>query len=173
MEISLSPELMELLGNLINTLSRIQYQYLFAIIPPVFLFGVYFLFMFKPGLNTLKGWWHTRKFEKETTGTIVKLVHNQPSSIFDMFKMPMITLDDSNKLMQALKDTPTNRPIHLILHTPGGMVIAAEQIARAIKKHKGKVHAYIPQFAMSGGPFTQSWLVGKKWWYNSCRGGVL
>jgi len=107
--------------------------------------------MFRPGISNAKEWWQTRKYEKETNGTIVKLVHNQPSSIFNMFKLPMISLDDSYKVMQALKDTPSDRPIHLILHTPGGMVIAAEQIARAIKEHKGEVYAYIPQYAMSGG----------------------
>ena len=151
MEISLSPELMELLEGLINILARVQYQYLLAIIPALALFGLYFLIAFRPGVGRAKGWWQTRRFEKETNGTIVELVHSQPSSMLDMFKLPMITLDDSHKVMQALKDIPEDRPIHLILHTPGGMVIAAEQIARAIKERKGEVFAYIPQYAMSGG----------------------
>ncbi len=151
MEISLNSELMELLRNLASTLSRVQYQYLLAIIPTVAIFALYFLIMFKPGIGKTKGWWQTWKFEKETGGTIIKLVHSQPSSILDMFRMPMISLDDSYAVMRALKDTPNSRPIHLILHTPGGMVIAAEQIARAIKRRKGEVHAYIPQYAMSGG----------------------
>ena len=42
-------------------------------------------------------------------------------------------------------------PIDLILHTPGGLVLAALQIAQAIKKHKGKVTAFVPHYAMSGG----------------------
>ncbi len=151
MEIGLSPELMAMLQKLVDTFSRVQYQYLLAIIPTVGIFALYFLIMFRPGVGKLKGWWQTRKFEKETGGTIVKLVHTQPSSILDMFKMAMITLDDSHKVMRALREIPTSRPIHLILHTPGGMVIAAEQIARAIKGRKGEVHAYIPQYAMSGG----------------------
>lgn len=151
MEISLSPELMKILESLIGIFSRVQYQYLLAILPTVFIFALYFLVMFRPGLSKLKGWWQTRKFEKETGGTIVKLVHSQPSSILDMFKLPMITLDDSHKVMRALKDIPSSRQIHLVLHTPGGMVIAAEQIARAITRRRGEVHAYIPQYAMSGG----------------------
>ncbi len=151
MEITLSPELMKLLESLVSTFSRVQYQYLLAIIPTVAIFGLYFLVVVRPGLGKLRGWWQTRKFEGETKGTIVKLVHNQPSSILNMFKLAMITLDDSHKVMRALRDTPSSRPIHLILHTPGGMVIAAEQIARAIKRREGKVYSYIPQYAMSGG----------------------
>ena len=38
-----------------------------------------------------------------------------------------------------------------MLHTPGGLVLAATQIARAIFKHKGKVTVFVPHYAMSGG----------------------
>jgi ClpP class serine protease len=39
----------------------------------------------------------------------------------------------------------------LILHTPGGLVLAAEQIAKALVEHKGKVTVFVPHYAMSGG----------------------
>jgi len=151
MEVSLSPELMKILESLVSIFSKLQFQYLIAIIPALAFFVFYFLIVFRPGFSKTNSWWQTRKFEKESGGTIVKLVHSSASSLLDMFKLPMISLDDSYKLMQAMKDIPNSRPIHLILHTPGGMVIAAEQIARAIKRRKGEVHAYIPQYAMSGG----------------------
>lgn len=151
MEISLSPELMAILEKLAGTFSGMRYQYLFAIIPTLAIFALYFFAMYRPGAASFKKWWHTWRFEHESKGVVVSLVHTQPTSIFSMFKMPMITLDDSHKVMRALKEIPDNRVIHLILHTPGGMVIAAEQIARAIKNRKGEVHAYIPQYAMSGG----------------------
>ena len=38
-----------------------------------------------------------------------------------------------------------------MLHTPGGLVLAALQIARAIHKHQGKVTAFVSHYAMSGG----------------------
>jgi ClpP class serine protease len=38
-----------------------------------------------------------------------------------------------------------------VLHTPGGLVLAATQIARAIRRRPGKVTAVIPHYAMSGG----------------------
>jgi ClpP class serine protease len=37
------------------------------------------------------------------------------------------------------------------VHTPGGLVLAAMQIARAVEAHKAKVTAYVPVYAMSGG----------------------
>jgi ClpP class serine protease len=42
-------------------------------------------------------------------------------------------------------------PIDLIIHTPGGIVLAAMQIARAVEAHKAKVTGYVPVYAMSGG----------------------
>lgn len=53
--------------------------------------------------------------------------------------------------MRAIRLTPDDQPIDLILHTPGGLVLAAEQIAKALAEHKGKVTVFIPHYAMSGG----------------------
>jgi ClpP class serine protease len=47
--------------------------------------------------------------------------------------------------------TGKNVPISLILHTPGGLVLAAEQIAAALAAHPAKVTVYVPHYAMSGG----------------------
>jgi hypothetical protein len=40
--------------------------------------------------------------------------------------------------------TPHEKPIDLIVHTPGGLELAASQIARAVESHKGKVTVFIP-----------------------------
>src|SRR5512146_1969523 len=42
-------------------------------------------------------------------------------------------------------------PLDIVLHTPGGLVLAALQIAGAIRGHKAKVTVFVPHFAMSGG----------------------
>ena len=42
-------------------------------------------------------------------------------------------------------------PIDLVVHTPGGLVLASEQIARALHKHPAKVTVLVPHYAMSGG----------------------
>lgn len=42
-------------------------------------------------------------------------------------------------------------PLDIVLHTPGGLVLTATKIARAIRSHKGKVTVFVPHHAMSGG----------------------
>jgi len=65
--------------------------------------------------------------------------------------MRYIDINDSEALLRAIKLTDDDMPIDLILHTPGGLVLAAEQIAAAIRRHKAKVTVFVPHYAMSGG----------------------
>jgi ClpP class serine protease len=62
-----------------------------------------------------------------------------------------IDLNDAEDILEAIRRTPANQPIDLVLHTPGGLVLPALQIARALKAHKGKKTVYVPHYAMSGG----------------------
>jgi len=62
-----------------------------------------------------------------------------------------IDIDDSEEVLRAIRLTPSELPIDLIIHTPGGLVLAAEQIAHALIRHKGKVTVMVAHYAMSGG----------------------
>jgi ClpP class serine protease len=62
-----------------------------------------------------------------------------------------IDINDSEDVLRAIQMTDDDIPIDIVLHTPGGLVLAALQIARAIREHKGKVTAFVPHYAMSGG----------------------
>jgi ClpP class serine protease len=62
-----------------------------------------------------------------------------------------IDINDSEEVLRAIHLTDPDVPLDIMLHTPGGLVLASLQIARAIHKHKGKVTAFIPHYAMSGG----------------------
>lgn len=62
-----------------------------------------------------------------------------------------INVEDSEQILRAIRMTPDEMPIDIILHTPGGLVLAAEQIANALEKHPAKVTVFIPHYAMSGG----------------------
>ncbi len=42
-------------------------------------------------------------------------------------------------------------PVDIIMHTPGGLALAATQIAMALKAHPSKKTVIIPHYAMSGG----------------------
>jgi ClpP class serine protease len=62
-----------------------------------------------------------------------------------------IDVNDSEEVLRGIQLTDANLPLDIILHTPGGLMLAAMQIARALHDYKGKVTAFVPHYAMSGG----------------------
>src|SRR5215510_6001044 len=92
------------------------------------------------------------KFQEERKSRVIALIHRQDRvSILGVPVASYISIDDSESILRAIRLTPEDQPIDLILHTPGGLVLAAEQIARALLEHKGKVTVFVPHYAMSGG----------------------
>ena len=80
------------------------------------------------------------------------MVHRQEQlTLFGIPIYKFISMEDSEEILRAIRTTPKDRPIDLILHTPGGLVLASEQIAMALKSHKAKTTVIIPHYAMSGG----------------------
>jgi ClpP class serine protease len=72
-------------------------------------------------------------------------------SLFGFPIVRFIDIDDAEGILRAIQETPQGRPIEIILHTPGGMVLAAQRIASALADHDGRVTAVVPHYAMSGG----------------------
>jgi ClpP class serine protease len=90
--------------------------------------------------------------ERKRGTRVILLVHRQETMNFLGFPlMRYIDINDSEDVMRAIALTDPEVPIDLVLHTPGGLVLAATQIARAIRNHKGKVTVFVPHYAMSGG----------------------
>lgn len=93
-----------------------------------------------------------RKIEEKRGSRVIALIHRQESMSFLGFPIARyIDIQDSEELLRAIKMTDDNIPIDIILHTPGGLVLASEQIAHALSKRKGNVTVFIPHYAMSGG----------------------
>jgi ClpP class serine protease len=89
---------------------------------------------------------------KRRGATVITLIHRQEQMSFLGFPIVRyIDIDDAEAVLRAINDTPAGRPIEIILHTPGGMVIAAQQIATALADHDGHVTAVVTHYAMSGG----------------------
>ena len=92
------------------------------------------------------------KFQESRKSRAIALIHRQDRVNF--LGIPVasyISIDDSEAVLRAIRLTPDDQPIDVILHTPGGLVLASEQIARALVEHKGKVTVFVPHYAMSGG----------------------
>ena len=93
-----------------------------------------------------------RRFERSRKSRAIALVHRQETMSFLGFPvMRYIDVNDSEDVLRAIKLTDPDRPIDLIVHTPGGLVLAAGQIAHALRRHRAKVTVLVPHYAMSGG----------------------
>ncbi|MHC1627799.1 MAG: SDH family Clp fold serine proteinase [Candidatus Nezhaarchaeales archaeon] len=93
-----------------------------------------------------------RNLEEKYGFRAITLIHRQEKVGF--FGIPVyrfIDIDDSEAVLRAIRTTPSDKPIALILHTPGGLVLAAAQIAMALKRHPAKKVVIVPHYAMSGG----------------------
>lgn len=126
-------------------------------------FGIFDIFWIFLLLSSLQPIWQRRQmeyrrfssideFQQRRKSRVILLIHRQESISF--LGVPIsryITIEDSEKILRAIRLTPPDVPIDLILHTPGGLVLATEQIARALIRHQAKVTVFVPHYAMSGG----------------------
>ena len=90
--------------------------------------------------------------EKRRHSRVITLIHRQEG--FSFFGLPFaryIDIDDSEAILRAIELTDPSIPIDMIIHTPGGLVLAAEQIASALMRHPSPVTVMVPHYAMSGG----------------------
>jgi ClpP class serine protease len=89
---------------------------------------------------------------RKRKATAITLIHRQESmSLLGFPLMRFIDIDDAEGVLRAIHETPPGQPIEIIVHTPGGLVIAAQQIASALADHEGRVTVVVPHYAMSGG----------------------
>src|SRR4030088_1528568 len=92
------------------------------------------------------------QLESERKSRVILLVHRQETMRFLGFPVARyIDINDSEEVLRAIQMTDEKVPLDLILHTPGGLVLAAPQIAKAVPDHKATVTAFVPHYAMSGG----------------------
>jgi len=93
-----------------------------------------------------------RQIEKKRKSRVIAMIHRQETmSLLGMPIIKYINIEDSEAILRAIRMTPPDMPIDIILHTPGGLVLATEQIAHALIQHKAKVTVFVPHYAMSGG----------------------
>jgi ClpP class serine protease len=92
------------------------------------------------------------KLEETRGSRVIALIYRQEKLSFLGFPLTRYPeIQDPEQLLRAIQLTDSQTPVDLILHTPCGLDLAAEQIAHALSKHEGKVTVFIPHYAMSGG----------------------
>ncbi|HWQ62156.1 MAG TPA: hypothetical protein VN521_07585 [Negativicutes bacterium] len=93
-----------------------------------------------------------RTIEVRRQSRLITLIHRQEAISF--LGLPIsryINIEDSEQVLRAIHLTPADMPIDIVLHTPGGLVLASEQISHALMRHQAKVTVFVPHYSMSGG----------------------
>lgn len=117
---------------------------------------IFFLFFLLPAyMRSQKNAFIERTFariQRKRKSRLIALVHrDEPMGFLGIPMLRYIDMNDAEDILEAIRRTPANQPLEIVLHTPGGLVLSSLQIARAIKAHKGKKTVYVPHYAMSGG----------------------
>lgn len=120
-----------------------------------FLFLIIFFFIIPAITRQQRGAELERRFariQRKRKSRIIAIVHRQePMGLLGIPVLRYIDLNDAEDVLEAIRTTPASQPIELVLHTPGGLVLPALQIARALKAHPAKTTVFVPHYAMSGG----------------------
>src|SRR5438445_10036928 len=91
------------------------------------------------------------QLESKRKSRVILLVHRQETMRLLGFPIARyIDINDSEDVLRAIQMTDEDVPLDLVLHTPGGLVLAALHIAKAVREHKAKVTVFVPHYAMSG-----------------------
>jgi ClpP class serine protease len=92
------------------------------------------------------------QIEGRRNSRVILLIHRQETMRLLGFPVARyIDINDSEEILRAIQMTDADVPLDMVLHTPGGLVLAALQVARALSTHKAKVTVFVPHYAMSGG----------------------
>jgi ClpP class serine protease len=124
----------------------------FWILFALFIVFVVFVPIFQRGGKAAARRGRLDAFQRARKSRVILLIHRQETVSF--FGVPLaryIDIEDSEVILRAIRLTPAETPIDLIVHTPGGLVLAAEQIAHALLRHQSPVTIFVPHYAMSGG----------------------
>ncbi|WP_456321424.1 SDH family Clp fold serine proteinase [Palaeococcus sp. (in: euryarchaeotes)] len=93
-----------------------------------------------------------QRLSRKRNSTVITLIHRQESvGLFGIPFYKFISVEDSEEVLRAIRMAPKDKPIDLIIHTPGGLVLAATQIAKALNDHPAETRVIVPHYAMSGG----------------------
>src|ERR1700731_72504 len=87
------------------------------------------------------------QLEQKRGPRVILLVHRQETMRLLGFPIGRyLDINDSEEVLRAIHMTDDDVPLDIVLHTPGGMVLAALQIAQAIREHKAKVTIFVPHY---------------------------
>jgi hypothetical protein len=104
-----------------------------------------------PSLARIRGEIIARIEQVRGTRVLAIIHHRERSYLAQRAPRDHIDGDTADEFLSAMRTIKPDQPIDIILHTPGGWLTAAQQIAAALKAHKGRKTAFVPYQAWSAG----------------------
>src|SRR6187455_1220910 len=115
------------------------------------------------------------ELQKKRGTRVIAMIHRQETvGVLGVPFYRFIDIEDSEAVLRVIRLTDDATPIDLVLHTPGGLVLASEQIAYALKSHPAKVTVIVPTMRCraarsSRSPPTRSSWTPRQSWARSIR----
>jgi len=126
--------------------SIIFFVFVFFILSGV-IFSIVSQFMVDYQLNTI-----VSQYEKKYNAKIFYFIHRKKNlGIFGIPLYEYLEVYDAHRFLRDLRSVPQDKNLVIILHSPGGELLAAMQIAKVLKDWKGRVDVVVPYYAMSAG----------------------
>ena len=92
-----------------------------------------------------------KAMEKRHGCKVLTMIHRREAvSLFGLPAYQFIDEEDAEQVLRWIRQYK-DYPLEIILHTPGGQLLASIQIARALRKHPKNTRVIIPHYSMSGG----------------------
>lgn len=95
-----------------------------------------------------------KDYETKNSTKVIFINHAKKSGMYGISLLDSeesLTMADSKKFVDIMREISPETNITLILNTPGGSLSAAEIIIHTLINHQGKIFTYIPYSSMSAG----------------------
>lgn len=91
-------------------------------------------------------------YEAKHNAKVLFLIHRKRN--IGLYGIPIyefLEINDAHRMLREIRKIPVDKNILLIIHSPGGQLLAGMQIAKMLKEWKGRVTVVVPYYAMSAG----------------------
>jgi len=85
--------------------------------------------------------------EAKRNSRVIAIIHREN------MERGYLDLADLEDALTAIRKTPRDKPLDVIIHSPGGHIRVGQQLARAIKAHPARTTVFVPYFALGSATF--------------------
>ncbi len=87
------------------------------------------------------------RLEAKRGSRVIAIIHREN------MERSFLDVADLEDALTAIRKAPRDKPLDIVVHSPGGHIRVGQQIARAIKAHPAKTTVFVPYFALGSTTF--------------------